>query len=60
MPHAGDDLIHLVARKLSAFAGLGALRDFDLKIVGVDQIVGGDAETAMGMLRTSWPRYGCG
>ena len=32
--------------KLAAFAGLGALRHFDFEFLGVDQIVGSDAETA--------------
>ena len=42
--HARDDLVHLVAGKLAALAGLGALRHLDLQLVGVDQVVGGDAE----------------
>ncbi len=45
VPHAGDDFIHLVSGKLAAFAGLRALRDFDLQIVGVHQIICGNAET---------------
>ncbi len=36
--------IHLVAGKLAAFAGLGALRHFDLQLVGIHQVIGGDAE----------------
>ena len=44
--HARDGLIHLVAGKLAAFAGLGALRHLDLQLVGVDQVIGGDAEAA--------------
>ena len=47
---AGDDVIHFVAGKLAAFAGLGALRHFDLQLVGIDQVVGGDAEAAGGHL----------
>ena len=39
-------LIHLVARQLAAFAGLGALRDLDLQLVGIHQIIRGDAEPA--------------
>ena len=44
VPHPRDDFVHLVAGKLAALAGLRALRDLDLQIVGVDQVVGGDAE----------------
>ena len=44
--HLRDDLVHFVAGKLAALAGLRALRDLDLQIVGVDQVVGGDAEAA--------------
>ena len=44
VPDLGDEIVHLVAGKLAAFAGLGALRHLDLQLVGVDQIVGGDAE----------------
>ena len=47
---AGDDLVHLVAGQLAAFAGLCALRHLDLQFVGVDQVVGGDAEAAGGHL----------
>jgi hypothetical protein len=36
----------LVAGQLAAFAGLCALRHLDLHHVGVDQILGGDAEAA--------------
>ena len=46
----GDDLVHLVAGQLSAFAGLCALRHLDLQFVGVDQVIGGDAEAAAGHL----------
>src|SRR5690606_550256 len=46
----GDDPIDLVAGQLAAFAGLGALRDLDLDLVGIDEIFGGDAETARGDL----------
>ena len=44
MAHAGDDVVHLVAGQLAAFAGLRALRDLDLQVVGIDQVIGGDAE----------------
>src|SRR5258707_1222246 len=36
----------VVARQLTALAGLGALRHLDLDVVGIDQIFGGDAEAA--------------
>ena len=48
--HARDGLVHLVAGKLAAFAGLGALRHLDLQLVGVDQVIGGDAEARGGHL----------
>ena len=41
-----DHLVNLVARQLPAFAGLGALRDLDLDDLGIDEILGGDAEAA--------------
>ena len=44
MAHARDHLVHFVARQLAAFARLGALGDLDLQIVGIDEIVCGDAE----------------
>ncbi len=44
MADARHHFIHLVAGKLATFAGLGALRDFDLEFLGVDQVVGGDAK----------------
>src|SRR5262249_16146346 len=46
MAHLGDDLIDLVARELAAFARLAALSNLDLHYVGIDEIFGGDAETA--------------
>src|SRR3954463_10948409 len=36
--------IDLVARQLSAFTRLGALRHLDLQILGVDEVLAGDAE----------------
>ena len=48
--HLGDGLVDLVAGQLAAFAGLGALRHLDLHHVGVDEILGGDAEAARGDL----------
>ena len=41
-----DVLVDLVAGELAAFAGLGPLRHLDLQLVGVDEIVAGDAEAA--------------
>ena len=46
----GNDLVHLVARQLAAFAGLCALRHLDLQLVGVDQVVGGYAKASAGNL----------
>src|SRR5688572_29335616 len=46
MAGLGDDAVDLVARQLAAFARLGALRDLDLQLVRVDQVIGGDAEAA--------------
>ena len=43
-------LVDLVAGQLAALAGLGALRHLDLQLVGVDQVVAGDAEAARGHL----------
>src|SRR3546814_6753182 len=40
----------LEARKLAAFAGLGALRDLDLYLVAGAEIFGGDAKAAAGDL----------
>ena len=42
---AGDERVHLVTRKLAAFAGFRALGHFDLEFVRIDEVVGGDAET---------------
>ena len=50
MAQLGDELVDLVAGQLSALAGLGALRHFDLQFVGVDQVLGGDAEARRGHL----------
>ena len=46
----GDQAGDLVAGKLAALAGLGALRDFDLDLFGVGEVLGGDAEAAGGDL----------
>ncbi len=45
-----DDVVHLVAGQLAAFAGLRALRHLDLQLVGVDQVICGHAEAAAGHL----------
>ncbi len=50
MPHAGDVLVDLVAGQLAALAGLGALGHLDLDVVGVDQVLGGDAKAPRGHL----------
>ena len=41
---ARDDLVDLVPGQLAAFAGLRALRDLDLQLVGVDEILRRHAE----------------
>ena len=45
-----DVLVHLVAGQLAALAGLRALGHLDLELVGVDEVVRGDAEAAGGHL----------
>ena len=45
-----DVFIDLVAGKLPALAGLGALGHLDLQFIGVDQIFGGHAESRRGDL----------
>ena len=47
---ARDVAVDLVAGQLAALARLGALRDLDLELVGVDQVVHGHAEAAGGHL----------
>ena len=44
VPGAGDPRVHLVARQLAALARLGALGHLDLQVVGVHQVLAGDAE----------------
>ena len=46
MARTGDDLVHLEARKLSAFTGLGSLRHLDLYLFGIHQVFGGHSETS--------------
>jgi hypothetical protein len=43
-PDPADVAVHLVARQLPAFAGLGPLRHLDLYLVGVGEVVHRDAE----------------
>ena len=50
VPGPGDPRVDLVAGQLAALAGLGALGHLDLEVVGVGQVVGGDAEAAGGDL----------
>ena len=44
--HARDHFIHFVSRQLPSFAGLRALRDLDLQLLRVHQIIGGNAEAS--------------
>ncbi len=46
VPHLRDPRIDLVAGQLPALARLGALRHLDLQIVGVDEVLAGDAESS--------------
>ena len=39
-----------MAGQLSALAGLGALGDLDLDVIGIDEVLAGDAEAARGDL----------
>ena len=50
VPGLGDVRIHLVARKLAALTGFGALSHLDLDVGGVHQVVAGDAEATGGDL----------
>ncbi len=50
VPHLGDPRVHLGPGQLPALAGLGALGHLDLQLVGVDQVVAGDAEAPRGDL----------
>ncbi len=47
---ARDEFADLVSGKLAAFAGLGALGDFDFQLFGVNQVLGGYAEASGGDL----------
>jgi hypothetical protein len=46
----GDLRRDFVAGQLAAFAGLGALRDFDLQLFRIGQVVGSHAEAGTGDL----------
>ena len=50
VPRSWRSRVDLVARKLAAFAGLGALRHLDLQLVRVDEILARHAEAAGGDL----------
>ena len=50
VPRLGDPGIDLGARKLPAFARLGALRHLDLDLLGAHQVLAGDTEAARGDL----------
>src|ERR1017187_10897632 len=45
MAQARNRLINLGPGKLTALARLGTLRDLDLQLVGIHQVMGGDAES---------------
>jgi hypothetical protein len=47
---AGDVAVHLVARQLASLAGLRALGDLDLELVGVHEVMHGHAEAPGGDL----------
>src|SRR6185437_15796081 len=51
----GDPGPDLVAGQLAALARLGALGDLDLQVVGVDEVLPGDAEAAGGDLLDGAP-----
>src|SRR5690606_1027795 len=48
--HPRDRLVDLVPGELAALAGLGALRDLDLQLLGVVQVLDRHAEAARGDL----------
>ena len=50
VPQPRDQVGHLVRRELAALAGLGALDDLDLQLLGPGQVLGGDAEPGRGHL----------
>ena len=50
VPGAGDPRVDLVARQLPALPRLGPLRDLDLDVVRIDQVLAGHPEPARGHL----------
>ena len=58
MPGLGDARVHLVARKLTALTGFGALSHLDLNVSGIHQVVTGHPEAARRHLldRAAQPR----
>ena len=57
MPRLGNRLVDLVPRQLAALSGLGALGNFDLQLVGVDQVPARYAEaTGRHLLDGAAPR----
>ena len=50
MTRLGNDLVHLEARQLSAFTGLGTLCHLDLDLFGIYQIFNGHTKTTAGHL----------
>src|SRR4029079_9474918 len=44
VPGLGDPGVHLVPGQLATLAGLGTLGHLDLEVVGVGQVIAGDAE----------------
>ena len=50
MPHLRDPRINLGPRQLAALARFGALRHLDLQLLGVDQVIAGDAKAGRGDL----------
>ena len=50
VPRLGHPRVDLVARQLSPLTGLGPLRHLDLEVVGVGEVVAGDAEPPGGDL----------
>src|SRR3546814_15469730 len=60
MAQAGDEFGDLEARKLAAFAGLGALRDLDLYLVAGAEIRSGErrvGKESVRKCRSGWSPY---
>jgi len=49
MAYTSNEIVHC-GRAIAAFSWLGALRNFDLQIVGVDHVIGRNAEAGRGHL----------